>query len=95
MALTKLDLMNMTPMQVRERYAVLRKAKDDFLADAKPLYDKQRELRGKIQPLEDELRIVNREVAAKERPRLVEIDMDIALLARVMQNMPKEEPAAV
>lgn len=63
---------------------ILEAEKAEIVAESAHLHVERQELLERIQPLEGQLREVNQRITSAEQPRLTEIGMQIAAIARAM-----------
>ena len=68
-------------IELRDR---LQAEKDEIVAKAKPHRDEYEALMAQIRPLEERAREIARQFQAIERPRLGEIDTQLARIARAL-----------
>lgn len=69
---------------LQQEFDALRAKKEAILATTKPLRKKREALIEKMRPLEAQLAALDSEIRAAERPALVNVDQDLATLARAL-----------
>ena len=77
-----------------ERFWGLFDQKEALIEELAPSRKKRDELRNKLRPLVAEYKAAKLDVVAIERPRMGEIDSEMAVIARALGNKVGERPGA-
>ena len=83
-----------TKETMRERFWEVSDQKDALNRDLAPLRKKRDALRDKLRGPTEEYKAAKRAVVDVERPRMSEIDTELAVLARALGNKVGERPGA-
>lgn len=81
-----------TPAAMRARFWELTDAKEALIVELAPVRKKRDALRDKLRGPTAEYKAAKQAVVAIERPRMGEIDMEMAVLARALGNKVGERP---
>ncbi len=85
-------MVEFTPEVMRTRFWELFGKKEDLVAELKPLRDHAAKLREAVRGPLAELHVAQRACVAVERPRMAEIDTEMATLARALKQKVGERP---
>lgn len=81
-----------TPEAMKARFWELTDQKDTLITELAPYRKKRDALRDKLRSPTEDYKAAKQDVVDIERPRMGEIDMEMAVLARALGNKPGPRP---